>query len=171
MQKFPKQQGRKQGIKCIGYSVIWKEPMCFNPLQQQMANFLQLMYLLESSVSEILKQQNKGRQHCRNEYGATIILEIAGFFLMQVPYFAVRSGQFNTKKLLEVQKMNGQRQLSGNSSPMIKALHVLKGLQFFSSPEEFVIRPRTAGLQRFIQTLGPTAEKVGRAWSCKMNRT
>lgn len=59
--------------------------------------------------------------------------------------------------------MNGQRQVPGNPSPVIRALHVLKALQFISSPEEFITH--ITGLFR------PWIQLQRRAWSCAVNRT
>lgn len=60
--------------------------------------------------------------------------------------------------------MNGQRQEPGNPSSIIRALHVLKALQFISCLEEFIIHIRTGLFRPWIQL-------QRRAWSCAMNRT
>lgn len=60
--------------------------------------------------------------------------------------------------------MNGQRQVPGNPSSIIRALHILKPLQITNSPEEFITHIRTGLFRPWIQL-------QRRAWSCAMNRT
>lgn len=68
IQEFPMHQGRKQCIQWIGYSIIWKELVCFHFFNQQMDNFNEFEVFPESSVSEILKQKSKERQNNNRQW-------------------------------------------------------------------------------------------------------